>query len=714
MNYQSLYQYMGAALIPLLACGSAQANDDFFEISLFELQDIPVEVASLFEDSTLDVASSTASVSRSEWQNRGAVSLGQALEGVPSVFTNTVWGGSEAIAIRGFATELSVRGVAHSLDGIPLGSYTYASPSYLLPRAPLNLLNQVEMIRGPGSTLYGNDAFHGVISMELFNRAHNTGEVIVQAGDPGSYEVTAVNSYNNNKWHVHTGGSLQSEGGHDLAFTYTDPYTPNTIGTSSREQGFENASAFLKATYGKVSGKRGKFGLTVFTNDFESTEFQGVGTQFFLPIQQGFGLQSASITKDTDTTNSTTNLSLLGISHEVLLDHDLQFKNQVYAWASEQEWEFDNSTYPDSIASFSCKTSPNDMTVNPLYCPHTLFQSTEETRIGFNTQLKQAHNQLNTQWVVGAGYDEIEITDGRFQRINDQGTTYQLDTSPYIGSQRSLGHVLAQARTSLYDDQLLITYGARWDYYSDVENHISPRLGLVYKTTKQLTQKILLGHAYRAPSALEQFGSGSVKGDIDLESETIETYEFINIYRQPNYEIEAVLFYSEWDNGIALVGTTTEESEGGKFRNKYKNNNYNESKGIEVSIRSQVGPTTINSQLSYTESENKTDDVDYVAFPDWTGSVNIEHPITQETLKVGMWQRVMLNYHLNDTNTDNDEKSYHRTDLYLNWRMNTQFSLTANIQNVFDKQNTLPSYYGSEGGLLDYGRIIKTSIHYKL
>ena len=210
---------MGAALIPLLACGSAQANDDFFEISLFELQDIPVEVASLFEDSTLDVASSTASVSRSEWQNRGAVSLGQALEGVPSVFTNPVWGGSEAIAIRGFATELSVRGVAHSLDGIPLGSYTYSSPSYLLPRAPLNLLNQVEMIRGPGSTLYGNDAFHGVISMELFNRAHNTGEVIVQAGDPGSYEVTAVNSYNNNKWHVHTGGSLQSEG----CLLYTSP-----------------------------------------------------------------------------------------------------------------------------------------------------------------------------------------------------------------------------------------------------------------------------------------------------------------------------------------------------------------------------------------------------------------------------------------------------------------------------------------------------------
>ena len=718
---------MGAALIPLLACGSAQANDDFFEISLFELQDIPVEVASLFEDSTLDVASSTASISRSEWQNRGAVSLGQALEGVPSVFTNTVWGGSEAIAIRGFATELSVRGVAHSLDGIPLGSYTYASPSYLLPRAPLNLLNQVEMIRGPGSTLYGNDAFHGVISMELFNRAHNTGEVIVQAGDPGSYEVTAVNSYNNNKWHVHTGGSLQSEGGHDLAFTYTDPYTPNTIGTSSREQGFENASAFLKATYGKVSGKRGKFAFTAFHNDFSANEFQGVGTQFYTSIPASFNVESSSLAGAGDNSNSHNELTLLGLSHEVLFDHNLQLKNHVYHWQSKQEWEFDNTNYPDELVfrpdfvipslagtTQPCQQDENSSSRNPFYCAHTLYQGTEETRTGFYTQLKQAENNFNTQWVVGAGYDKIKITDGRFERINEQGITSNFETSEYIGSERELGHILAQARSGFLNNQLLITYGARWDYYNDVKNHISPRLGLVYKTSNKLTQKLLFGHAYRAPTALEQFGSGTVKGDIQLQPETIETYEFINIYRHQNYEIEAVLFYSEWDNAIALVGVTTEESEGGKYRNQYKNNNYNESKGLELSLRSQLNHTTINSQLSYTESENKTDNIDYVAFPEWTGSVNIEHQVTQETLKVGMWQRVMLNYHLNDTSTDNDEKSYHRTDLYLNWRMNARFSLNANIQNVFDKQNTLPSYYGSEGGLLDYGRIIKASIHYKL
>ena len=105
--------------------------------------------------------------------------------------------------------------------------------------------------------------------------------------------------------------------------------------------------------------------------------------------------------------------------------------------------------------------------------------------------------------------------------------------------------------------------------------------------------------------------------------------------------------------------------------------------------------------------------MDYVAFPDWMGSINVEHAI-KDSLKLGLWQRAMLAYKLNDTDTTTKEESYHRTDLYLNRRYNSRVSLIANIQNVFDHENSLPSYYGSEGGLLDYGRIMKATIKYKL
>ncbi len=239
---------------------------------------------------------------------------------------------------------------------------------------PLNLLKQVEMIRGPGSTLYGNDAFHGVISMELFNSAVNGGEAIIQAGAPGQYEVSAVNSYNNDKWHVHTGGSIAADGDHDLTYNFTAPYSPDTIGSGTREQGIENASAFLKASYGTVSGKRGKFGFTLFRNDFEATEFQGVGTQFFSRIPLIFDVESSSIAAAGDSSNSKNELSLLGLSHEVLLDNDIQLKNHIYHWQSKQEWSFDNTSYPDTITTLGgttipCKADQNDANTNPLYCP---------------------------------------------------------------------------------------------------------------------------------------------------------------------------------------------------------------------------------------------------------------------------------------------------------------------------------------------------------
>jgi|GEM_PF-1499025 len=720
MTQKLLYYKAFILCLVLLHTSNSMADDPYFELSLFELKDIPVEVASLFEDSTLDVASSTASIARSQWQNRGAISLGQAFEGVPSVFTGTVWGGSEAIAIRGFATELSVRGVAQSLDGIPLGSYTYASPSYLLPRAPLNLLNQVEMIRGPGSTLYGNDAFHGVISMELYNRPTNSGEAIVQAGAPENYEVTAVNSYNAGKWHVHTGGSVQSDGGHKLKYEYTDPYIPNHTGTGSREQAFENASAYLKVGYGKVSDARGKFGLTLFHNNFSSREFQGIGTQFFSNLPISFDLQSSSIVGAKDASDSESELSVVGFSHESLFANGLQFKNHGYYWQSKQEWQFDNGNYPDALTFVSnfpvpalagtnqlCKADENSVSYNPFFCAHTLYQGTKETRVGFSSQLKQAENRFNTQWVVGLGFDRIKINDGRFERVNQQGVTSNLETSEYIGKARELGHVLAQARTGFFNNQFLVTYGARWDYYSDVKNHVSPRLGFVYKYNNAFTQKWLFGHAYRAPTALEQFGSGSVLGDKNLNPETIKTYEFINIYRQPNYEIEAVAFYSKWKNAISLVQVSS-------VQNQYKNSDSNESMGLELSLKKRVNVTSINAQLSYIQSKNETDDVDYVAFPDWTGSLNIEHPLILETLKLGFWQRLMLAYRLNDTDLATKQESYYRTDLYLNWRVDSRLSVIANIQNVLDDKNTLPSYYGSEGGIQDYGRVIKASIKYKL
>ncbi len=76
------------------------------------------------------------------------------------------WGGGDAITIRGY-TAPNPSNVAVLMDGIPLNAYNEGvqpTKSYLHP----GMFNRVEMIRGPGSAIYGTDAFHGVLYYDTF------------------------------------------------------------------------------------------------------------------------------------------------------------------------------------------------------------------------------------------------------------------------------------------------------------------------------------------------------------------------------------------------------------------------------------------------------------------------------------------------------------------------------------------------------------------
>ena len=189
-----------ALVIPLFAIAVASANTnaedrDIFQLPLRELLEVKVSVASLFEESLLDVASSVSVVQHDEWERRGARRVGDALESAPSVVSIPTWGGADAIAIRGYATELSVRGVANSLDGVPLNSYTYATSFYDKPVINLKLLDRIELIRGPGSTLYGSDAFHGALSYQTHTSKNDLTEFNSEVGAPSYASSSLISSF---------------------------------------------------------------------------------------------------------------------------------------------------------------------------------------------------------------------------------------------------------------------------------------------------------------------------------------------------------------------------------------------------------------------------------------------------------------------------------------------------------------------------------------
>jgi outer membrane receptor protein involved in Fe transport len=103
-------------------------------------------------------ASATATLTATEVQTRTPANLVQALENVPGI--NQVSEGQAAVpAVRGLARGRTLI----LIDGARVSSERRAGPSatYLDPE----VIEAVEVARGPGSVAYGSDAFGGVISV---------------------------------------------------------------------------------------------------------------------------------------------------------------------------------------------------------------------------------------------------------------------------------------------------------------------------------------------------------------------------------------------------------------------------------------------------------------------------------------------------------------------------------------------------------------------
>ena len=98
-------------------------------------------------------------------QFRPALALDEALGGVPGVFIANRWNFSldQRVSIRGFGarSQFGIRGVKVLLDGIP---QTLPDGTGQLTNVELTAADAIEVLRGPGSALYGN-ATGGVISI---------------------------------------------------------------------------------------------------------------------------------------------------------------------------------------------------------------------------------------------------------------------------------------------------------------------------------------------------------------------------------------------------------------------------------------------------------------------------------------------------------------------------------------------------------------------
>jgi outer membrane receptor for ferrienterochelin and colicins len=142
-------------------------SDDLFDMSIEELLDIKISVASKKAESTDEAPAVVDVVSRNEIELYGDRDLHQLMQRQPSVYTGHTSAFSHNLAsFRGDMPSHQEKHTLILLNGRPIreSAMGYNFPIY--NAFPMTSLESVELIRGPGSVLYGTNAFTGVINLK--------------------------------------------------------------------------------------------------------------------------------------------------------------------------------------------------------------------------------------------------------------------------------------------------------------------------------------------------------------------------------------------------------------------------------------------------------------------------------------------------------------------------------------------------------------------
>ncbi len=169
--------------LALVACIRVQAGEPPILANLSFEQLSQIEVTTLSRRST-SLAESPAAVSvlpGNDILRSGARSLAEALRQVPGVMVAQVDANSWAISARGFNSEFANKMLV-MMDGRSVYSPLLSGTYWDTQNAMLEDLEKIEVVRGPGSTLWGANAVNGVINVVTKNARDTQGGLVYGGG----------------------------------------------------------------------------------------------------------------------------------------------------------------------------------------------------------------------------------------------------------------------------------------------------------------------------------------------------------------------------------------------------------------------------------------------------------------------------------------------------------------------------------------------------
>lgn len=153
---------------------------DLAELSLDELMNMPVTSVSKKEERYSQTAAALFVLTQEDIRRSGATSIPEALRMVPGLQVAKLDGNKWAITARGFNGRFANK-LLVLVDGRTVYSPTFAGVNWDQQDMILEDIERIEVIRGPGATLWGVNAVNGVINI-ITKKARDTQGGLVVAG----------------------------------------------------------------------------------------------------------------------------------------------------------------------------------------------------------------------------------------------------------------------------------------------------------------------------------------------------------------------------------------------------------------------------------------------------------------------------------------------------------------------------------------------------
>ncbi|HYD49619.1 MAG TPA: TonB-dependent receptor [Terriglobales bacterium] len=180
-------QLLPCLLILLLLSQAAVAAEpelgpgELSQLSLEQLMDVEVISASRSGKRRFEVADAIYVLTSEDIRRSGVTNIPDALRLVPGVQVARVDANKWAVGIRGFASRLA-RSVLVMIDRRSVYTPLFAGTYWEVQDLMLEDIDRIEVIRGPAGTLWGANAFNGVINIVTKSAAETQGGLVTAGG----------------------------------------------------------------------------------------------------------------------------------------------------------------------------------------------------------------------------------------------------------------------------------------------------------------------------------------------------------------------------------------------------------------------------------------------------------------------------------------------------------------------------------------------------